>query len=251
MLTLRNTSPAVTYLGAVNFETSSGTPGQIGYLGNDTMIFRAGGIQRVSLDGSGNLSFGSQTRQMLNLWSTEYGIGVQAATEYFRSGSDFSWFKGGVHNDASHNPGAGGLEMMRLDASGNLNVRGNVIATSAILTSDRNAKENFKPVDGRAVLDKVAALPVSEWNFKSESGTRHIGPMAQDFYAAFKVGEDDRHIAVVDEGGVALAAIQGLNQKIEARLAEKDSEIAQLKRDLAELRNLLRSLRRDVAATPQ
>ena len=31
--------------------------------------------------------------------------------------------------------------------------------------------------------------------------------MAQDFQAAFGLGGDDKHIAVVDEGGVALAAI--------------------------------------------
>ncbi len=49
--------------------------------------------------------------------------------------------------------------------------------------------------------------------------------MAQDFYAAFGLGADDKHIAVVDESGVALAAIQGLNQK----LNEKDAEIQDLK----------------------
>lgn len=41
--------------------------------------------------------------------------------------------------------------------------------------------------------------------------TPHLGPMAQDFHAAFNVGMDDKHMATVDEEGVALAAIQGLN----------------------------------------
>lgn len=50
--------------------------------------------------------------------------------------------------------------------------------------------------------------------------------MAQDFHAAFGLnGDDEKHISVVDEGGVALAAIQGLNQK----LVEKDAEIQALK----------------------
>ena len=86
--------------------------------------------------------------------------------------------------------------------------------------SDRNAKENFKAVDTQEVLAKVAALPLSRWNYKEDKTSEHLGPMAQDFYAAFNVGPDDKHITTVDEGGVALAAIQGLNQKLEEQRAE-------------------------------
>jgi hypothetical protein len=91
--------------------------------------------------------------------------------------------------------------------------------------SDRNAKNGFAPVTPQQVLAQVAALPITKWSYKTEQGVRHIGPMAQDFHAAFGVGEDDRHITTVDEDGVALAAIQGLNQK----LNEKDTEIQKLK----------------------
>jgi hypothetical protein len=105
-------------------------------------------------------------------------------------------------------------------------------------SSDRNLKENFKSVDTLAVLDKVAAMPVSRWNYKQDTSTEHIGPMAQDFHAAFNVGPDDKHIADVDEGGVALAAIQGLNQK----LNEKDAEIQALKQSVAELKETLTHL---------
>jgi len=65
-------------------------------------------------------------------------------------------------------------------------------------------------LDDAAVLAKVAALPVSEWSYTAERRVRHVGPMAQDFYAAFRVGEDDRHITSIDEDGVALAAIKAL-----------------------------------------
>jgi len=76
-------------------------------------------------------------------------------------------------------------------------------AWSAI--SDRNMKENFKPVDCRAILEKVVAMPVTTWNLKTQSpGIRHIGVMAQDFKASFQVGEDDRHISTSDADGVAL-----------------------------------------------
>jgi trimeric autotransporter adhesin len=44
--------------------------------------------------------------------------------------------------------------------------------------------------------------------------------MAQDFHAAFGVGPDERHITTVDADGVALAAIQGLNRKLEASRRE-------------------------------
>jgi hypothetical protein len=104
--------------------------------------------------------------------------------------------------------------------------------------SDRNAKENFSHVSAAHILEKVAQLPLSEWSYKTDSATRHIGPMAQDFYAAFNVGTDEKHIAPIDEGGVALAAIQGLNQK----LTEKDAEIQQLKQSVNELKQLVQTL---------
>jgi len=91
-------------------------------------------------------------------------------------------------------------------------------------SSDRNLKENGQPVDPNAVLEAVAQLPISEWNYKAQSAdTRHLGPMAQDFFAAFGLGEDDRHISSIDEGGVALAAIQGLYSQNQQLQAENDA----------------------------
>ncbi len=77
--------------------------------------------------------------------------------------------------------------------------------------SDVSLKENFSSIDTRAVLQKLAEVPTQSWNYKSESAeVRHIGPMAQDFYAAFGLGNTDKAISTVDADGVALAAIQGL-----------------------------------------
>ena len=95
--------------------------------------------------------------------------------------------------------------------------------------SDRNVKEHFSPVNPADILDKVAELPVSEWSYKLDHTTRHIGPMAQDFYSEFNIGTDERHIAPIDEGGVALAAIKGLNQKLEKETKAKDAQIQELK----------------------
>ena len=130
-----------------------------------------------------------------------------------------------------------------------LDVAGTVSATVFNPTSDWNAKEKFEPVNAQAILEKVAALPLSRWNFKEDAAARHLGPMAQDFHAAFDVGTDDKHIATVDADGVALAAIQGLNQKLErqsrlssAALKNKDIEIQQLKQSINELKALVQEL---------
>jgi hypothetical protein len=108
---------------------------------------------------------------------------------------------------------------------------GTVYSKGVALTSDRNRKENFTPLNAQALLAQVAALSITQWNYKDDSAeTRHIGPMAQDFHAAFGLnGADEKHISTVDEGGVALAAIQGLNQKLEDRIKDKEAEIQKLK----------------------
>jgi hypothetical protein len=123
-----------------------------------------------------------------------------------------------------------------------LQVVGTVTATAFNPPSDRNLKENFSPVSPREVLEKVATLPISRWNFKGDAATPHVGPMAQDFYAAFGTGTDERHIATVDADGVALAAIQGLNQKLEQTLEQKETELTQLKRTVAELKELVTAM---------
>jgi hypothetical protein len=118
--------------------------------------------------------------------------------------------------------------------------------------SDRNAKANVEPVDAQRVLDRVAALPISTWNYRTqESGIRHLGPMAQDFRSAFGLGENDTTIATVDAQGVALAAIQGLNAKLEQSLRERDAELAAQRREIDHVRAALAVLsatQADVAA---
>ena len=110
--------------------------------------------------------------------------------------------------------------------------------------SDRNVKTNIAPVDDATVLDKVALLPISRWSYKSERGVRHVGPMAQDFYAAFKVGPDDKHITSIDEDGVALAAIKALhseNAGLRAAVHSQSAEIAALRAEVASIRAEVRS----------
>jgi hypothetical protein len=91
--------------------------------------------------------------------------------------------------------------------------------------SDRAAKTAIEEIDDARILAKVASLPVSEWSYKAQGlGVRHLGPMAQDFRAAFGLGEDEKHISTVDEEGVAIASIKALQAEVTA----KDHELTQL-----------------------
>lgn len=119
--------------------------------------------------------------------------------------------------------------------------------------SDRNAKQNVEPVNPAEILHKVIQLPLSEWSYKTDAATRHLGPMAQDFYSAFNVGTDDKHIAPIDEGGVALAAIQGLNEKVESgnrkaemKIQKLETENAELKRKNAEMESRLSAMEKRI-----
>ncbi len=127
-----------------------------------------------------------------------------------------------------------------------LHVVGNILATGTITpSSDRNVKKNFSPVDPLAMLAKVSALPIQQWTYQAESdGIHHVGPMAQDFHAAFGLGANDVTIATVDADGVALAAIQGLNEKVEAQQTEN----AKLKAQNESLQKRLEALERSVQA---
>lgn len=140
-------------------------------------------------------------------------------------------FRSGAVNQFAVRATGGAAFVSAIDASGNATAGVMLPAGSGSWSSlsDRNAKENFQPVDGSEVLTRVVSMSIGTWNYKSQSNAiRHLGPMAQDFQAAFNLGEDERHIASVDEEGVALAAIQGLNQKI----VEKETRIEQLENQL-------------------
>jgi hypothetical protein len=126
------------------------------------------------------------------------------------------------------------------------------------MLSDRNAKSDIVSVSDDDILARVATLPIDEWSYTTERGVRHVGPMAQDFFAAFNVGEDNRHITSIDEDGVALAAIKALNSRVAARdkaigaLERRDTELqrrdAQLQQRDAALDKKLAVLAAEVRA---
>jgi hypothetical protein len=109
--------------------------------------------------------------------------------------------------------------------------------------SDRSKKENFETTDNEVILEKVAALPLSTWNYiAQEDSVRHMGPMAQDFHAAFGLGENNTSITTTDIDGVNMASIQALEKRTRDLKSENENLKAQLDaqaKELAEIKALL------------
>lgn len=145
-------------------------------------------------------------------------------------------------NCGSQRPDGGGQYWMNLGrvASGGQLIETSVGAALSLSgvwqnASDQSRKTGFEDVNPQEILEKVAALPVRQWRYTNEVvGIRHLGPTAQDFKAAFGLGESTTTIGTLDADGVALAAIQGLNQKLEETRAEN----AELKQRLERLERL-------------
>jgi len=114
--------------------------------------------------------------------------------------------------------------------------------------SDRNRKELFAEVDGEDLLLRLRGVPVTTWNYIAEGReVRHIGPMAQDWHAAFKFNDDPLTINQGDFDGVNLAAVQAL----ERRTADLQRENVTLKRESTELRTVNTVLMRESAELRQ
>jgi hypothetical protein len=218
---------------------------------NDQFLIRAqsgvginNNFPQASLDVSGTVRF-----EGVNGWDVNNTDGD------FRIGGGTYRFKVGI---ATNGGGAGdvwmraqgGTARVFLKTPGGTTIYSNEGQTTGVSLaagggswanlSDRNSKENFVAVDAQEILERLTSLPVSTWNYKSQEKTiRHLGPMAQDFAAAFQVGEDDRHITTIDAEGVALAAIKGLNEKMESENAALRAENAELKSRLDKIERLL------------
>lgn len=149
-----------------------------------------------------------------------------------------------------HFNGTAQARRLALNGDGSVLIRSNTTAANTGVTmaanagawsslSDRRLKTAITAIDPVDVLDRLVAIPISTWSYIAQGeAVRHIGPMAQDFAAAFAVGENDTTISTIDADGVALAAIQGLNAKLER-------ENAALREEMAALRAIVEALQRD------
>jgi hypothetical protein len=107
---------------------------------------------------SGTVSFGASTRQMINLWNTNYGIGVQSSTTYFRTDGRFSWFNGGTHSDTENTPGSGGTNLMTLSSNGNLTVTGTISASNFSGTSSGTNTGDQTNITGTAGSETLGTV---------------------------------------------------------------------------------------------
>jgi hypothetical protein len=102
-----------------------------------------------------------------------------------------------------------------------------------LCASDRNIKSNITAIDERVVLEQVATLPLSTWQYTNDpAAVKHLGPMAQDFRATFGLGDTDRAYHSIDAHGVSLASIKALYKMVQEqqlRLERLEAENAKLR----------------------
>jgi hypothetical protein len=124
--------------------------------------------------------------------------------------------------------------------TGNGNGNGAYLTKGGVWTnaSDKNLKDGFSKVSSADVLARIMTLDVTKWKYKG-TNEYHIGPMAQDFFAAFALGTDDKHISSIDPSGVALVAIQELkkeNEVLTKRVDDQQKLLEQLLKEVNELK---------------
>ena len=81
-----------------------------------------------------NTYYGASTRQMVNLYNDDYGIGVQSSTTYFRSGGDFQFYKGGTHHNSQGNAG-GGTKLLSISGTGQTTINGDLEVNGRIYST--------------------------------------------------------------------------------------------------------------------
>jgi hypothetical protein len=124
------------------------------------------------------------------------------------------------------------------------NGNGARVTASGVWTngSSRTFKVGFAAIDAERILDKLIDLPITTWRYRGEDDTIHLGPVAEDFRAAFGLGDDERYIGTIDADGVALAAVQGLNTRLAREAGALQAENRALRDALAALEARLQAL---------
>ena len=218
--------------------------------------------------GRDNIASGIRATVVGGAFNTAYGYGATVGGGRDNTASGDDSMAAGRRAKAIHNgsfvwgdsvdvdKSSSAVNQFNVYASGGTRIFSNSAASAGVLlapgggswtsVSDRNAKENIEVVDAREILERVASIPISTWNYKAQDDSiRHMGPMAQDFYAVFGLGLGETGIDTIDPDGVALAAIQGLRAEkgeemavLAERLAEKDAQIAALQARLEKLESI-------------
>jgi hypothetical protein len=173
----------------------------------------------ISTNNTANISMGSGTRQMLNLFGTAYGLGIQTNSLYYRSAGTFRWHRGGVHSNTEGAPGTGGTQALVLDASSNLTATGNVTAFS---------DERLK-TDVEIITDPIGKiLQLNGVTFtRIDTGQRGLGVIAQQVQRVLP------ELIVVDENGYLSVAYGNLTGLLIEGVKAHEQDISQLKSQVA------------------
>lgn len=171
-------------------------------------------------------------------------MGDESTTDSVRNQADNEFrirYNGGIRLRVStaangNTPGAGG----------NVGCDLTMAVPSWTCASSRTLKENYQPVDGEDVLERIRHMPVTTWTMiGADPSVKHLGPVAEDFYAAFGLGLGETAIGLGDIDGVNIAAAKALEVRtrtlqdeltrsrqeadaLRARVAEQDRVLAEL-----------------------
>ena len=186
--------------------------------------------EMFSLVNNGGTQFSFTDTSIGSKWTfSSNPIGLFSISKAGTGGSEFR-----VYPSGRFVVGPGGQRSFDLSPNGDLEIMGTLTQSS-----DRAMKTEFSAVDSSEVLNRVRDMPVTTWRYKSNrKELRHMGPTAQDFHEAFGLGKNDKTIAVVDGIGVSLAAIQALDKAVQS----KENEIKELKQQLADQQEMIRSM---------
>ena len=195
-------------------------------------VFRTDGTARLVVDeDSGVIDkrvqfwLQNQGQPAFRLTNNASGIGWELglnASDFFQVNAVGSPARFLVKDGGFLSRNAGGDDSLNLSANGNLSILGTLTENS-----DRNAKSNIVGVDPSEVLNRLLSVPIAEWSYSFED-VRHVGPMAQDFYAAFELGAGETGISTMDTSGVALASIQALASQNDGLRAQNEALISRV-----------------------
>lgn len=215
--------------GSLFVEGSDGGPGNVG-VGTFSPIaplhvLRSNGTAQVMIEDTGNTS-------PLPMFTLKNDGSIRF-TMVNTTGHNWAFSTGSAGFSISR---AGTGPELLVRNSGNVEISGDVTANGVSLTSSRALKTDFSGVDEGSILEKVAALDVTQWRYKRDPDTeRHIGPMAEDFQVVFGLG-DGKHISAGDATGILFAAAKALKMENDSLRAEM-LELSKMRAELAALRD--------------
>lgn len=122
-----------------------------------------------------------------------------------------AWQFSNTNNNLNISLQGSGSQEFLIENDGDVRINNGTV----LVTSSRATKENFNKIHPEQILKRLADLELLDWNYKKDpDSVRHLGPVSEDFYRLFGLGDGDKHITPTDLSGVALAAIQGLLKEI-------------------------------------